>query len=156
MTANVLLMSSMLWLPIWEGLIRAARQLARITVNVLLAYAWGGLWAFAMIAIAERFDPDVTGVFGLVGSWVLTMVWLLVGAPFVIGVLAIIDLALYRAPDARLAGRVVSLLPGAAATVLAVAESAGLPVALWLIATGLAFGHTMRLPPPARSSVGRR
>jgi hypothetical protein len=152
----LLLVSSMLSQRTWEAIRPAVRQLARITANVLLAYAWGGLWAFAMIAIAERFDPDVTGVLGLVGSWVWTMFWLLVGAPFVIGALAIIDLALYRVPDARLAGRVVSLLPGAAATVLALVEPAGLPVALWLIATGLAFGHSMRLPPPARSSVGWR
>jgi hypothetical protein len=104
---------------------------------------------FAVIAIAERFDPEVTGVLGLVGAWVCTMFWLLVGAPFVIAALAIIDLALYRAPDARLVGRIVALIPGAAATPLALAGPGNLVLAVWLIATGLAFGTTMRLPPPA-------
>jgi hypothetical protein len=126
----------------------AAKQLMRIAANFVLAYAWGGFWLFVAILIAERIDPDVTGVAGLVGSWQLTMFWLFVGAPLVLAALALIDLALYRVSDARLVGRMVSLLPGAAASALAFAGPTGLAVVAWLVATGLTFGYTMRLPPP--------
>lgn len=135
---------------------RVLRQLARIVTNVVLAYGWGGLWAFVGIAIAERLDPDITGVFGLLGSWVLTVSWLLVGFPFVVGVLALLDLVLYRTADGRLAGRIVSLLPGLAAAVLAIAEPAALGITAWLLATGLTFGLTMRIPPPTRSDTAWR
>ena len=149
-------MSSTLSTRLLQAVRPAVRQLARITANVLLAYAWAGLWLFVMMAIAERFDPEVTGILGLVGSWVWTMFWLLIGAPFVIGALAIIDLTLYRVADARMVGRIVALIPGAAATPLALAGPGNLVLAVWLIATGLAFGQTMRLPPPARPSIGWR
>lgn len=126
---------------------RATRQLARIVTNSVLAYAWGGLMMFVEIAIAERFDPDITGVLGLVGSWVWTMFFLVVGAPLVVLVLAFLDLGLHRVNDRHRTGLMISLLPGAVATIAAVAGIQELWLSAWLVPTGLAFGLTMRLPP---------
>lgn len=135
---------------------RVLAQLARVATNVLLAYGWGGLSALILIAFAERLDPEVTGVFGLFGSWVWTMSWLLVGSPLVVITLALLDLALYKARLRRRIGLAVSLMPGVITAGFAFSEPALVGIAIWLTLTGLAFGLTMRLPFPSTPEASVR
>ena len=117
----------------------------RLGVNLLLAYGVSGMTLLMATAAREIVDRPVSGP-GIAGEWAVGMGTLLFGAPAVLMVLVIVDFALKGRRHMRRAAIVASVVPSALAAFLIPFYPEIVPVTLWLLATGLAFGAVMRLP----------
>ena len=128
-----------------------ARQLARIAVNTILAYATLGLALAALLMTASQVAPSVLGDFSVPDAWVYIMLWLLLAAPLTIGFVLVLDLALRYVPGRRLASLVLCAAPGATLACVSVFIPELRPIAAFLLVAGAMLGSVLRLPDSRRS-----
>jgi hypothetical protein len=119
---------------------------SRILTNLVLAYVCAAAVTGIGIAAGQALSPAKVGP-GVLSSWIFEVSLLVVGSPIVLLVLAVLDVALRRRSDQRRAALIFAISPSVLLALLMPIYPMLLGIVVWLLATGLTFGVTTRLPP---------